>query len=140
MKCVKVDDDEDGGVCLFRWCLSVRPSCREMLSETQCTVWPNIMVPVIPVSLSFILSLLSGTAVLPAPMGNGPHIYRGLVHMHRHTAIAQELAHACTRTKRKHIATFRHKRKSKKLIQTQSTRHTLLPLNCNIFNLESVLI
>lgn len=47
-------------------------------------------------SLFLFLCLFSETAVLPAPLGNRPHVRRGPAHMHRHTAVAQELAHACT--------------------------------------------
>lgn len=89
-------------------------------------------------SLSLILSLFSGTAVLPAPMGNGPDVCRGLAHMHRHIAVAQELAHICTCTDRKHTAIFRQEEVRETHLDTKHSSHGL-PLNCIIFNLESVL-
>lgn len=79
-------------------------------------------------SLFLILCLFSRTAVLPAPVGNRPDVCRGLAHMHRHVAIAQELAHVYT--ERKHTATVicvSEKRKLEKLIQTQRTRHMDCP-------------
>lgn len=117
---------------------------RDFIRNTQHSVakhnGPSDLFLSLAFSLALFLFLLfSWTAVLPAPMGNEPHICRGLAHMHRHTAIAQELAQ-CVHT---------HKEETHSHIQTQEevrethpdTKHSshTLPLNCIIFNLESVL-
>lgn len=121
----KIDDEEEGGV------VQMVSFCRAQLQKDVFRDTAHSVAkhngPSDP-SLSFFLSLFSGTAVLPAPMGNGPHVCRGLAHMHRHTAIAQELAHACTCTERKHTARFRHKRKSEKLRHKALVMHTALEL------------
>lgn len=126
MMCVKVDDEEVGGVVQMASLCKAQLQ-RDFIRNTAHSVAKHNGPSDLSLSLSLFLSFFSGTAVLPAPMGNGPHVCRGLAHMHRHTAVAQELAHAYTYTKRKHRTTFRHKRKSEKLIQTQNTRHTHCP-------------
>lgn len=77
-------------------------------------------------SLSISFSLFfSETAVLPAPMGRGPHVCRGLAHMHRHTAIAQELEHAPRGNTHSHIQSQEEVRETHPDTKTLVTHTTL---------------